>query len=207
MDFSNKKVNKIILMVTILLVGFLPLFLITSCSPLSPEDIIGSLLPNLWVFIAHVLSAGILISVLIWLVWKPAKQTLQKRHDYIAGQIAEAEKAKEKATMELTEANQLKVDALANAMTITTKAKAEALDIVEHAKADAKVEADKVRQKAQQDIQKEKEDIKKAAQDNILDIAFDVAGTILNKEVDKQDKDKYIDELLDSISKDLKESQ
>lgn len=207
MDFANKKINKIVLAITILLVGFLPLFFITSCTPLSPDDIIGSLLPNLWVFIAHVLSAGILISVLIWLVWKPAKKTLQKRHDYIANQIAEAEKAKEKATMELTEANQLKVDALASAMSITTKARAEALEIVEHAKSDAKVEADKVKQKAQLDIQKEKEEIAKAAQDNIIDIAFDVAGTILNKEVDKQDKDKYIDELLESISKDLKESQ
>ena len=158
MDFTSKKINKIILAVTILLVGFLPLLFITSCAPLSPDDIIGSLLPNLWVFIAHILSAGILISIMIWLVWKPAKKSLQKRHDFIADQIAEAEKTKQAATIELTEANQLKVDALTQAMNITTKAKAEAIDIVEKAKTDAKTEAEQLKLKAQDAIKKEKVD-------------------------------------------------
>ena len=45
---------------------------------------------------------------------------MQKRHDYIARQIADAQQAKETATMELNEANQLKVSALSQAMTITT---------------------------------------------------------------------------------------
>lgn len=207
MDFGSRKLDKIMATILAVIAGFLPLFFLVSCDPIDPEWVINNLFPNLWVFISHVLSAVVLITVLTWLVWKPAKKTLQKRHDYIAKQIEDAEKAKKTASMELAEANQLKVDALTQAMSIRTKAQADALEIVEKAKGDAKVEAEKLKQKAQEDISREKEDIKQAAQDNILNIAFDVAGSILQKEVDKQDKDKYIDELLASISKELDKSK
>lgn len=207
MDFANTRTNKILLTILIICLGFLPIVCLTSCDPIDPEYVINNLFPNLWVFISHVLSAGVLISVMTWLVWKPAKNTLQKRHDYIAKQIADAEKAKEAASMELAEANQLKVDALTQAMTIKTKAQADALGIIEQAKSDAKVEADKLKQKAQEDILREKQDIQDEAHEDIINIAFDVAGSILQKEVDKQDKDKYIDELLSSISEDLKKAK
>ncbi len=207
MDFANTRTNKILLTILIFCLGFLPIVCLTSCDPIDPEYVINNLFPNLWVFISHVLSAGVLISVMTWLVWKPAKNTLQKRHDYIAKQIADAEKAKEAASMELAEANQLKVDALTQAMTIKTKAQADALGIIEQAKSDAKVEADKLKQKAQEDILREKQDIQDEAHEDIINIAFDVAGSILQKEVDKQDKDKYIDELLASISEDLKKAK
>lgn len=206
MDFS-RKTNKILILTLILSLGFLFLFVLGSCAPLDDEWVINNLFPNLWVFLSHLLSAGVLISVMVWLVWKPAKKTLTKRHDYIAHEIEEAEKAKKAATIELTEANQMKVDALTKAMDITTKAKVEAAGIVEKAKALAQQEASQLKLKAQDDIAKEKENIRAEAQDNIINIAFDVAGSILQKEVSKQDKDKYIDELLDSISKDLKKSK
>lgn len=207
MDFANTRINKIVLTILIVCLGFLPILCLTSCSPVDPEWVVNNLFPNLWVFISHVLSAGILISVMTWLVWKPAKKTLQKRHDYIAKQIADAEKSKEAASMELAEANQLKVDALSQAMTIKTKAQADALGIIEQAKSDAQVEAQKLKVKAQEDILREKQEIQDEAQEDIINIAFDVAGSILNKEVDKQDRDKYIDELLSSISEDLKKAK
>lgn len=207
MDFANTRMNKIVLTILIVCLGFLPILCLTSCAPVDPEWVVNNLFPNLWVFISHVLSAGILISVMTWLVWKPAKKTLQKRHDYIAKQIADAEKSKEAASMELAEANQLKVDALSQAMIIKTKAQADALGIIEQAKSDAQVEAQKLKVKAQEDILREKQEIQDEAQEDIINIAFDVAGSILNKEVDKQDRDKYIDELLSSISEDLKKAK
>ena len=70
---------------------------------------------------------------------------------------------------------------------------------------DAKKTAAKILKDAKADVENEKQAAKANVQDNIINIAFDVAESVLNKEVSKQDKDKYIDELLSSIEKDIKE--
>jgi len=187
----------------ILVLGIFMLFVLCSCQPLDQEYILSKMLPNLWVFLAHLISAAVLITVLIWLVWKPTKGMLQKRHDFIANEIAEATKSKEAANMEYTKANQLKVDALSQAMGITTTAKAEAFTIIERAKEEAYKTSNAIKANAYKDIEAEKEALAAKAHDNVVNIAFDVANTILQKEVTVQDKDKYIDDLLSSISQDL----
>ena len=208
MEMKYSKLKKVLLLGLILILGVLPITLsLSSCSPLDSEWVVNNLFPNLWVFLTHIIAAVILIVLMTWLVWKPTKQSIQKRHDYIAKQIAEAQQTKETATMELNEANQLKVTALSQAMAITTQAKAEAFGIIEKAKQEAKATANKIVKDAQADVEKEKRDVKANAQDNIINIAFDVAQSVLNKEVDKQDKDKYIDDLLASIEKDLNKNK
>lgn len=186
------------------LISILPLTLsLSSCTPLNPDDVVNSLFPNLWVFLTHIIAAVILVVLMVWLVWKPTKNSLKKRHDYIVKEIADAQKAKESATMELNSANQLKVDALSQAMTVANQAKTEAFNIVEKAKAEAKKTADKILSDAKNDIENEKRLVRENEQNNIINIAFNVAESVLNKEVDKQDKDKYIDDLLESINKDI----
>jgi len=190
---------------TLLIVGLgvFMVFVLCSCQPLDKEYIMSKMLPNLWVFLAHLISAAVLISVLTWLVWKPTKGMLQKRHDFIANEIAEATKSKQAANMEYTKANQLKIDALGQAMSITASAKAEAFGIIDKAKKEAIKTSDSIKADAYKDIKAEKEAVLAKAHDDALEIAFDVANTILQKEVSLQDKDKYIDDLLSSISKDL----
>lgn len=208
MEIKSSKTGKMLLTGLIVVLGFVPLLLsLSSCKPLEAEWVVNNLFPNLWVFLTHIIAAVVLVVLMTWLVWKPTKNSLQKRHDYIAKEIADAQKAKETATMELNEANQLKVTALSQAMTITTQAKAEAFGIIEKARLEAKQTANKIVNDAKEDVEKEKRDARANAQDNIINIAFDVAESVLDKEVTKQDKDKYIDDLLESIEQDLKKTK
>lgn len=208
MEIKSSKTGKMLLTGLIVVLGFAPLLLsLSSCKPLEAEWVVNNLFPNLWVFLTHIIAATVLVVIMTWLVWKPTKNSLQKRHDYIAKQIADAQQAKETATMELNEANQLKVNALSQAMTITTQAKAEAFGIIEKARLEAKQTANKIVNDAKEDVEKEKRDARANAQDNIINIAFDVAESVLDKEVTKQDKDKYIDDLLESIEQDLKKTK
>lgn len=179
------------------------LFTLSSCKPLEAEWVVNNLFPNLWVFLTHIIAAVILVVLMAWLVWKPTKDSIQKRHDFIAKEIADAQKAKESATIEFNEANQLKVTALSQAMTITTQARTEAYDIVEKARIEAKQTANKIINDAKADIKREKMEAKANEQSNIINIAFDVAESVLDNEIKKQDKDKYIDELLKVIEKDI----
>ncbi len=207
MEMKVSKTKSVLLVGLILVISLLPLTLLSSCAPLESSWVVNNLFPNLWVFLTHIIAAVVLVVVMTWLVWKPAKQSLQKRHDYIAKQIADAQTAKETATMELNEVNQMKVTAMSQAMTITTQAKAEAFAIIDKAKREAKATAIKIVDNAKEDVEKEKRDARANAQDNIINIAFDVAETVLDKELDKQDKDKYIDDLLESIEKDLSKTK
>lgn len=206
MGVNKSKTKGSLIAALISSISVLPVLLsLSSCEP--TIDVVDNLLPNFWVFLTHMIAAVVLVVLMTWLVWKPTKNSLQKRHDYIAKEIADAQKAKETATMELNEANQLKVTALSQAMSITTQAKAEAFGIIEKARLEAKQTASKIVNDAKEDVEKEKRDARANAQDNIINIAFDVAQSVLNKEVDKQDKDKYIDDLLESIEKDLEKTK
>lgn len=208
MEINKPKTKGSLIAALISSISVLPVLLsLSSCEPLQAEWVVNNLFPNLWVFLTHIIAAVVLVVLMTWLVWKPTKNSLQKRHDYIAKEIADAQKAKETATMELNEANQLKVTALSQAMSITTQAKAEAFGIIEKARLEAKQTASKIVKDAKEDVEKEKRDARANAQDNIINIAFDVAQSVLNKEVDKQDKDKYIDDLLESIEKDLEKTK
>lgn len=204
MENKNIRSRKALLTCLIVMIGFLPLILsLTSCSPLSSSDVVNNLFPNVWVFLTHIIAAVILIVLMVWLVWKPAKKSLDKRHDYIAKEISDAQKAKEVATIEQNEANQLKITALSQSMSIATQAKAEAFKIVEDAKADAKQSAAKILKDAQADVENEKQKAKENIQDNIINIAFDAAESVLGREIKKEDENKYIDDLLSSIEQDI----
>lgn len=208
MEIKKSKTKRVLKASLISSISLLPwLVSLSSCKPLKSEDVVNNLFPNLWVFLTHIIAAVILIVVMTWLVWKPTKQSLQKRHDYIAKEIADAQNAKEAATMELNEANQLKVSAMSQAMTITTQAKAEAFDIVEKARLEAKQTANKILKDAEADIEREKNEVRANAQENIINIAFDVAESVLNKEIKKQDQSEYVDDLLKTIEKDLEKSK
>ena len=207
MERKLSTTKRSIIICLVVTLGLLPLLFLSSCKPLEKEWVVNSLFPNLWVFITHIIAAVVLVVIMTWLVWKPTKQSIQKRHDYIAKQIADAQQAKETANMELNEANQLKVTALSQAMTITTQAKAEAFGIIEKAKIEAKQTANKIVNDAKDDVEKEKRHARENEQDNIINIAFNVAESVLNKEVDKQDKDKYIDDLLKSIQEDIERAK
>ena len=204
MEIKQTKTKKALWITLITLISVLPmLFTLGSCKPLKSEDVVNNLFPNLWVFLTHIIAAVILVVLMTWLVWKPTKQALQNRHDYIAKEIADAQKSKEAAAIELNEANQLKVNAMSQAMEITTQAKADAFNIIEKARLEAKQTANTIVEGAKSDVEKEKRNARADAQNNIINIAFDVAESVLEKQVTKKDKDKYIDGILKVIEEDL----
>ena len=183
-------------------IGLIPLLFMTSCKPITSTWVINNLFPNLWVFLANLMGAIILIVAITCLLWKPIKKSLQKRHDYIDKQIKDAEKNKQETTIELQKANQLKIAAMSDAMNITDNANSKANSIIAKAKNEAKEINDLAWQKAKNDIDNLKKSINKDAKKNIVDLAINVASSILEKNIDKHDNDKYIEQLLESIEKD-----
>lgn len=177
---------------------------LTSCSPVDSKEILNSLMPQPWIFLAHVIASIVLIVILLWLVYKPASKAIQKRKDYINQQITQASDTKKQADMALVEANSFKEQAISEATTITTNAKNKASLIIQEAKASAKEESKQIKKQVQMQLEKQEKDLRKNIHNEIIDTAFVVAEEILKKNISKDKKQQYVDDILDSIARDNK---
>lgn len=197
----EKKIQKFLckfLLITLLL-GF-SLFFLTSCAPIDSSEIINNLFPNLWVFVSHIVATIILIIIMAWLVWKPTKDSISKRHDYIEGQIKEAEKSRNEALKKLAEAQKEKVAAINQAQQIIDDANVQAYEIKEKLEAEGKKNAQIISENALIDAENLKKEISKNMHDEIVSIALDATEKLLQKKISKKDNDKFVDEILTIIS-------
>ena len=120
-----------------------------------------------------------------WLVWKPTKDSISKRHDYIEGQIKEAEESRNEALKKLAEAQKEKVAAINQAQQIID---------------DAQKEAYSIKQKANKDIESAKSKAKKELHNEIVDVALNASSQILSREVSTKDNSKLVDQFIDDLN-------
>ena len=198
----NKNQIKLVAFFTCLLLAVFPLLTLTSCnsSPVEKEGVLESLLPNLWVFLAHVVATITLMSICIWLVWKPTKESLAKRREYIANEIKDAENAKLRTLKQLQEAEQTKIKAFDEAKKIIDNATIQAYQQKEQIQLEAKNIADKTRAAAESEAIKIKENMKNEMRKQIIDIAFDVSSSLLKEKVTQDDTEKFVDDFIQTLS-------
>ena len=201
-----KKAYKGVLISFATLLGIVPMLLFLSgCQPIDQEEVVNALLPNLWVFITHIVATVILLILAIWLVWKPTKHALAKRHEYIQNEISAAEQAKEKALKALDEAEQTKIQAYSTASEIVANAKQEAYVTKQQIEQDAKYYAEIIKEKANNEAIKIKSKMKLAMEEQVLDIAFAASSALLKDKITKKDSDKFVDEFIDALEKSEKD--
>lgn len=195
-----KKVVKLLSSITSLLV-ILPIVFTTGCSPITKDEVINNLLPNLWVFVTHIFAAVILLIIIIYLVWKPTKTNLQQRQEYIQKEINQAEEIKKDALKQLTIAEQKKIDAFANAKKIVDAANKQAyqdkLEIEQQAINNSK----RIIQQAESDAKKIKTKIEHTMNKQIVDIAFEASSALLKSKVSKKDSKVFVEEFISILEK------
>ncbi|MBP5256825.1 MAG: hypothetical protein J6Y96_00535 [Mycoplasma sp.] len=195
-----KKVVKLLSSITSLLV-ILPIVFTTGCSPITKDEVINNLLPNLWVFVTHIFAAVILLIIIIYLVWKPTKTNLQQRQEYIQKEINQAEEIKKDALKQLTIAEQKKIDAFANAKKIVDAANKQAyqdkLEIEQQAINNSK----RIIQQAESDAKKIKTKIEQTMNKQIVDIVFEASSALLKSKVSKNDSKVFVEEFISILEK------
>lgn len=180
---------------------FVPfIFVLTACTPLDSDTVVNELLPNLWVFLTHVFACTFLFIIIMWLAWKPTKNSLAKRRAYIANEIAEAEKSRREAFEKLNEAEQTRIQAHTQARTIIDNATTQAYVKKEAIENEGKMNAKKIIADAQQQILRLEHSIKENNEKQILDIAFNATEALLQKNFNKDDNEKLVKEFIDKLS-------
>ena len=152
-----------------------------------------------WTFIAQILNLFIQVYLIKRFLFKPINEVLEKRRQLADQEIREAREAKEAA-------DSLKVqyeEGLAGA-------KAEAAQIVQSAQKEAQIKADEtlkqaqehaagIRRKAEADIAQEKKKAINEVKDEIGGLAMDIAGKVVEKEINEADHKKLIDEFINQV--------
>ena len=152
-----------------------------------------------WTFIAQILNLLIQVFLIKRFLFKPINEMLEKRRELADKEIREAREAKE-------EADSLKVryeEGLAGARN-------EAAQIVQSAQKEAQLRADEtvrkaqeqavgIRKKAEADIAQEKKKAIKEMKDEIGELAMDIAGKVVEKEINEEDHKKLIEEFIRNV--------
>ncbi|MBQ6970379.1 hypothetical protein IJQ19_02110 [bacterium] len=129
---------------------------------------------------------------------------MQKRKDYINQQFTQASDTKKQADMALVKANSFREQAISEAATITANAKNKASLIIQEAKASAREESKQIKKQVQIQLSRQEKELKRNIHNKIVDTAFVVAEEILKKNISKDEKQQYVDDILNNIAKDSK---
>lgn len=199
------KLNKkhLVAILSILSLSIIVVPLLTSCTgdipELNPAEIINTLFPNVWVFIAQVIAMCVVFSLVLWLVWKPTNKMLDKRREYIAKEITDAENAKQEALQYLENAKSEHLAAQAQTLEIIAKAKSESLTLRESLEKEAREAADKIISSAKISIANERRENLERLQSEAREAAYIAAEALMKKELSREDNDKLVDQFIKEL--------
>lgn len=133
------------------------------------------------------------------LVWPPLRDALHERQKKIADGLAAAERgeheeelARERAAEKLREAKQQASD-------IIDQANKRANEIVEESKDTAKTEAQRIKESAEAEIEREISKAREHLRGQVVAIALAGAERVLEREVDKDQHAKIIDDMVEGL--------
>lgn len=158
---------------------------------------------SLFIFLIQLLVFLILCVVTFFFIYKPIKKKIKERNDFIENNIKEANQNKLISEKKLQEIEDKIVNTYNEADMIIADAKKKALD-----------EYDDIVKKAHEDIEKEKllaqkqiiSEIKKSKQE-IVDSVFDICESVLERNVNIEDNQKYVDHLVDNLIVDVENNE
>jgi len=157
----------------------------------------GTLLQSLAAIIAFV----ILLVVLRKFAWGPILSGLQDREAKIKGDLEEAEKAANEANATLTEYKAKLADAQEQARAMIDQSRDDAQRVAAEIKDDTQNEINQMKERAQQDIGAAKEQALGEIYQQTAALATDVAGRILQRQIDETDQQRLVDESLGQLKR------
>lgn len=173
----------------------------SSSNIIDKDDIVNKLFPdNIWIFVTQLLAFIFMILLVIFLAYKPIKKAIQKRKEYVNNTLSDAKKLKSEAEDNLFESNKKIKQASKQADEIVNKAKKDALLEKEKQEAILKEELAKKKIDFDKQLEIEKEQALQEQKQEIVNIAMEASKSILNKNIDKKDNEKIIENFVDEIA-------
>jgi len=149
--------------------------------------------------IANWINFAILVAVLSWLLFRPAKEFLQEKKERIKSRIDNAqereetaEELKERRKKELEEAKERRRE-------IVQQAERRADEIVEDAREEAEKEASRIVEEAKKEAEQERQDVLEELEEQYVDVALVGAERVLQREIDRKDHEEFINSFFEEL--------
>lgn len=152
-----------------------------------------------WTFIAQICNLFIQIWLVKKFLLKPINEVLEKRRQKADAEIREAEKAKTEAYAIKDQYERNMEGARKRASDMLSDAQKNAAAKGEKIVQEAEAEAAQIRAKAANDIAQERKKAINEAKDEIGGIAMEIAGKVIEREINEDDHRKLIDEFIKNV--------
>ncbi len=152
-----------------------------------------------WTFVAQICNLFIQMYLIKRFLFKPVNEMLEKRRALADAQIREAEEAKTEANAIKTEYEQNMKEAKEKANEILSTAQKTASQQSEDMLREATAQAAALKSKAESDIAQEKRKAVNEIKDEIGGIAVEIAGKVIEREINEEDHTKLIDEFIANV--------
>lgn len=201
----KKKILCYSLLFILIMLLFLPL--IISCSGdakidgIDSNTIINLIFPNVWVLLATLLATIILVSAIIWLVWKPFNKKMEERKAFIQKELVDAENAKLESIAEKDKIHKEYIQAQSDINKMLLNANHKATVIYDEIKSDAQKKAHIIQKNAKAEIEMQKQKLQESINDEILDVAFAAVTQISKQKITKEENDKLVNDFIDELDK------
>ena len=152
-----------------------------------------------WTLIAQLLNLFITVLVMKKFLFKPIREVLQKRKAMADAEIADATKAKEEAESLKNEYEASMKTARDKANEIVATAQKAATQQSEEIIKEANAQAISIKSKAERDIEQERRKAVNEIKDEIGDMAMEIAGKVIERELKASDHEKLIDDFINKV--------
>lgn len=160
------------------------------------QTIIQSL--NLTV-VANWINFGILVAVLSWLLFRPAKEFIQEKREKIKSRIDNAQEKEETARQLKQEREEKLREAKERRSEIIERAERRAEEIIEEGREEAEEEAERIVEQAKKEAEQEKREAFEELEEEYVDMALAGAEKVLEREINREDHEKFLNSLFDQL--------
>jgi F-type H+-transporting ATPase subunit b len=152
-----------------------------------------------WTFIIQIVNLFIQVLLIKKFLFKPINEILEKRRNLADKSIKEAREAQDEADSLKVQYEESLTNAHAEAAKIVSEAQKEAEGKAETIVREAEQQANALKAKATADIEQEKKKAINEAKDEIGGLAMEIAGKVVEKEINEADHKKLIDDFINKV--------
>lgn len=155
---------------------------------------------DLWSLAIYLGTVVILFFILRWLLYKPVTKFLEKRQQGYADKVMELEQREADTKVLREKYENLLNDAQSQAADIINKGNEMAQERSKTIVEEAKEQARTLTLRTHEDIETEKRIAKQEMREEIVEMAVQIAGRVLEREVNENDNKKIIDEFFEKTT-------
>jgi F-type H+-transporting ATPase subunit b len=163
-------------------------------------NVIANLLPNLPNFIAHIIATIVIIVFLSRYVYKPFRNFHDQRGAKIDALLDDAVQKQTQAALDEKRGQMILNDAKNESVEIVKNARLDAeaqhYEILNNAKA----EVDSLHQQAKASVQRMQTEAESQIKTTIVNVAFDAAEKLLEKNIDKETNQALVDQFIKELN-------